>query len=213
MLSKREEILPLLSWYVKGKGLKFNYLSLGEAYEYSVLEYPFSFWQYGWDCSKIPDEKESTEKQIDYLLGVVGLDFFADNSMKDFASHYYQSATEMGYYGYETEDFKGLLKYLDYEPHPHASFTPNHMKLTFDPTLTNKAAQWIAKNGNRMIYINGALDTWSATAVPETKGVDAIWFFLKGKHHATARIKSMTKEEKDLLYGKLNEWLGTSLER
>lgn len=211
LLQKREDILPLLSWFVKGKGLKFNYLSLGEAFEYAVLEYPFSFWQYGWDCAKVPSSDTDLDKQIDYLLEVVGLDFFADASMEAFASHYYQSATQMGYYGYETEDFEGLLKYLPYEPHPHAAFTPNKMKVDFDPTLTNKIANWIEKNGDQMIYINGALDTWSATAVPENKEVDALWFFMEGKHHANARISNMTSIEKSKLYQKLNEWLGTSL--
>lgn len=211
MLANREQIIPLLQWYVKGKGLKFNYLSLGEAYEYAVLEYPFSFWQYGWDCSKIPNNEAIQEAQIDYLLEVVGLDFFSDSSMADYASHYYQSANEMGYYGYETEDFKGLLKYLPMDPHPHAAFTPNKMKVKYDPSVSNKAAEWLRSNGHRMVYINGDLDTWSATAVPPNKRVDAIWYFLKEKHHATARIKNMNDDEKLLLYTKLNEWLGTSL--
>jgi len=81
----------------------------------------------------------------------------------------------------------------------------------FDATLTNKVAEWIAKNGNQMIYINGDLDTWSATAVPSSEGIDAIWYFLKDKHHSSARIKNMTGDEKRLLYMKLNEWLGTEL--
>jgi len=211
LLEKRDEILPLLEWFVKGKGLKFSYLTLGEAYEYAVLEYPFSFWQYGWDCNNIPSSTDNLEAHIDYLLEVVGLDFFADNSMEAYASHYYQSAHQMGYYGYETEDFKGLLKYLPYEPHPHAAFTPNKMEVKFDGTLTNKVADWIKKNGNQMIYINGDLDTWSATAVPQNDDVDALWYFLKDKHHASARIKNMTEAEKSLLNKKLNEWLGTEL--
>ena len=47
LLTDSKTILDLLHWYVKGKGLDFTYLSLGEAYEYAVLELPFSFWQYG----------------------------------------------------------------------------------------------------------------------------------------------------------------------
>jgi len=62
-----------------------------------------------------------------------------------------------------------------------------------------------------MIYINGDLDTWSATAVPQNDDVDALWYFLKDKHHASARIKNMTEVEKSLLNKKLNEWLGTEL--
>ena len=87
----------------------FTYLNLGEAFEYTVLEYPFSFWQYGRDCALIPSENASIEDMTAYLLGVSDITFFSDQMMKDYASHYYQSATEMGYYGYETKDFEGLL--------------------------------------------------------------------------------------------------------
>jgi len=207
LLSNTDKIIPLLEWYVKGKGLDFEYLTLGEAYEFAVLELPFSFWQWGQDCSKIPEEK-GMEDQLDYLLEVVGLDFFSDSAMESYGSHYYQSATEMGYYGYETEDFKGLLTYLPYEPHPHAAFVPGKIKTEWNGTLTNKVAKWIENNGNNMLYINGALDTWSATAVPPSTKVNSKWFFLKDKHHANARIASMTDEEKAVFESTLKEWMG-----
>ena len=46
----------------------YDYLSLEKAFEYAVLEYPFSFWQYGQDCSKIPNEASSLEAALKYLL-------------------------------------------------------------------------------------------------------------------------------------------------
>lgn len=211
LLTQSDQIIPLLEWYVKGRNLDFSYLSLGEAYEFAVLELPFSFWQYGKDCTKIPED-EDMKTQVDYLLEIVGLDFFSDRDMANYGSHYYQSATQMGYYGYETEDFKGLLKHLPYEPHPHAAFVPGKIKTVWDGTLTNKAAKWIKENGNNMLYINGALDTWSATAVPRSKEVNSEWFFMEGKHHATARIKNMTDQEKSLLLLRLEEWLGEKIE-
>lgn len=206
LLTHSSEIIPLLEYYVKGRNLKFNYLSIGEAFEYSVLELPFSFWQYGHDCSLIPGEKEMNA-QLDYLIDIVGLDFFSDKGMETYGSHYYQSATQMGYYGYETEDFKGLLNYLPYEPHPHAAFVPNKMNVKWDGTITNKAAQWINENGNNMLYINGALDTWSATAVPKSKKVNSQWFFMEGKHHGNARIKNMTESERKIFIESLEDWL------
>ena len=211
LLTNSDKIIPLLKWYTKGRELKFNYLSLEEAYEFAVLELPFSFWQYGQDCETIPVGKDQ-ETQINYFLNVVGLDFFSDKDMKAYGSHYYQSATQMGYYGYETEDFKGLLKYLPYKPHPHAAFVPNKMKVEWDGTLTNKVAKWIETKGNNMLYINGAIDTWSATAVPPSKKVNSSWFFMKGKHHANARIKNMTDEEKKIFVDKLELWLDMKFE-
>lgn len=211
LLTQSDQIIPLLEWYVKGRNLDFSYLSLGEAYEFAVLELPFSFWQYGQDCTEIPED-EDMKTQVDYLLEIVGLDFFSDRDMANYGSHYYQSATQMGYYGYETEDFKGFLKHLPYKPHPHAAFVPGKIKTEWDGTLTNKAAKWIKENGNNMLYINGALDTWSATAVPRSNEVNSEWFLMEGKHHASARIKNMTDEEKKRFKSKLGDWLDEEID-
>jgi hypothetical protein len=207
MLKKSEEVKPLLKWFAKGKDLKFNYLTFDEAYEYAILEYPFSFWQYGHDCKGIPNSDDDLEKHIQHFLDLVGLDFYADSSMDGYASHYYQSGTEMGYYGYETEDFKGLLKHLDYTPYPSAVFMPNKIEKPFNVDLTTKVFEW-TKTAPNMVYINGALDTWSATAAPLSNKTNSLYYFLEGKHHATARIKNMTEEEKSRLVKTLSEWLG-----
>ena len=208
LLRGADKIKTLIKWYTKGQGLTFSYLNFDEAFEYAVLEYPFSFWQYGHDCTKIPSDRDDMEKHAQHLLDIVGLEFYSDASMAAFASHYYQSATEMGYYGFETKDFEKLLKHLPLEPHPSAAFAPDKMEVSFDGELTNKVAEWAKTDADQIIYINGAIDTWSATAVPETPRDNALWFFMKGKHHANARIKNMNNQEKALLGKKLTKWLG-----
>ncbi len=206
MLKNSEEMKALLKWYIKGNGSQFTYLSMDEAYEYAILEFPFSFWQYGHDCKKIPNISDSTEKKLDYFLEIVGMDFYSDESMESYASHYYQSGTEMGYYGFETEDFKGLLKYLPDDKHPSAVFMPNKMEANFKGELTNRVSKW-AETAPNMIYINGALDTWSATAVPPSDKTNSLFFFMEGKHHGSARIKNMTEADKNRLIKTANEWL------
>ncbi len=206
MLENSDQMRALLKWYVKGKGLKFNYLNMDEAYEYAILEFSFSFWQYGHDCAIIPKKTDSTEKKLQYFLDIVGLDFYSDSSMESYASHYYQSGTEMGYYGYETEDFKGLLKYISADSHPSAVFMPNKMKANFKGELTNRVSKW-SETAPNMIYINGALDTWSATAVPPSDKTNSLFFFMEGKHHGSARIRNMSEKDKSRLIKSLNTWL------
>lgn len=207
MLKNREAMLPMIRWFVKGKDLKFTYLTLEEAFEYAVLEYSFSFWQWGSNCEDIPGKDATTEELLEHLIDVVGFKFFSDEDIEYFGSHYYQSSTEMGYYGFETDDFKGLLKYLPTDTNPHASFIPGKMDFKWDGTLTNNVANWLRTNGNQFIYINGGNDTWSATGVPPSKGVDAEWFIMEGKDHGQARIRNMTKEEKVRLVTALERWL------
>jgi hypothetical protein len=208
ILTNREEILPLLTFYSLGARSRYSYISLEEAFEYAVLEYPFSFWQYGHDCSKIPGEDMPLHDALKYLLNVSGIDFFGDASVEQYVSHYYQAATEMGYYGYRTSQFPGLIKALPTNSNPMANFFTSPMEDPFDSKLVDGVNKWLAsKKADRMAYINGGLDTWSATGVPENDRVDSEWFVLKGKHHGTARIKEMTAEEKERFVSSMERWL------
>jgi len=212
LLKERESVLPLLRWYTYGAKLNFNYLKFEEAFEYAVLEYSFSFWQWGSDCDKIPGADAPIEEALYHFVTVSGLDFFADQSMEDFASHYYQAGSQMGYYGYNINDFKPLLKALPTDKNPSAVFMPNKMEVKFNNSTPKKTAEWVKKHGNRMVYINGNADTWSATAIRPNDNVDALWFFLAGKDHRAARIKNMSPSERVKLVNNLERWLDMEIE-
>lgn len=213
LLKNRQEALTKLHWFSKGAKLKFTYLTPEQAFEYAVLEYPFSFWQWGHDCSKIPDAKAPLDSTLNHFLEVSGLDFFSDESMENYASHYYQAGDEMGYYGYKTDDFKGLLKALPMQPNPSAVFMPKKMPTSFDGELPRKVAHWLDEQGNHFIYINGDSDTWSATAVRPSGKTNSVWFFMPKTDHGKARIKNMTKADREKLISTLEGWLGMKIER
>ena len=207
LLEQREEVLPRLQWHAKGAGQEFTYISLEEAFEYAVLEYPFSFWQMGFDCATIPDPKKvAIDEVLEHFMNVVGLSLYTDQAMEDYGSHYWQAGTEMGYYGFETEPFKKLLKKLDGEP--SAIFMPGKAPMTFEPTLVKKVYDWTQKEAEKMIYIYGATDTWTATGVPPSDEVkNALWFIMDGKDHGDARIRNMTDADRNKLLKTLNKWL------
>ena len=213
ILSAREEVLPLLTFYSLGAKVDYSYHTFEEAFEYTVMEYPFSFWQYGHDCAAIPGESATTEEMVKYLLSITDISFFGDEQINKYGSHYYQSAQEMGYYGFETGKFEGFLMALPNDKNPQATFVPNKMEVNFDGQLLKDANIWLEKGVDRMIYINGALDTWSATAVPQSEKGDAEWFFMEGKHHGTARIKNMTAAEKQRFTAALEKWLSMEIDQ
>ncbi len=71
VLQKKQELLPLFRWYAKGKGWE---LSVGEemVFDYAVLEFPFSFWQYTEaDCEAIPVPEAGPETLLSKLVEVV----------------------------------------------------------------------------------------------------------------------------------------------
>jgi len=212
LLENRKEVLSFLKFYSMGKGLKFNYLTFEEAFEYAVMEYPFAFWQWGDSCQNIPDKNSSLEETVEYFLSSKPMALFGDKKIKYYGPHYYQSATEMGYYGYETHKFKDLIKTLPTNTNPQATFIPNKMEVSFDGGLLTEVHKWIKNEGNKFIYIYGAKDTWTTCAVQPSDKVDSKWFFLKGKDHGEARIKNMNVEEKQEFVSTLEKWLSIKID-
>lgn len=213
LLENRDQILPFIRFYSKGARLNFSYLTLDEAFEFAVLEYPFSFFQWGHNCESIPSDSASIETITNYLLDVSGVDFFGDKSMEAFATHYYQSAQEMGYYGYETDKFKDLLVALPTDSNPHAAFVPNKTEVEFDGSLLADINEWLPIHANQFIYIYGAMDTWSASAVQPSNKVDALWFFMEGKSHGDARIRNLNEQDKEKLFTSLERWMDIEIKR
>ena len=89
---------------------------------------------------------------------------------------------------------------------------PVMMPKSFDGILVNAVAEWLPANGDRFIYINGDSDTWSATAVRPTDGIDAVWFFMPGKDHGRARIRNMSSSDRAKLVDALERWLEMEIE-
>ena len=119
---------------------------------------------------------------------------------------------ELSYKEFETSKFKKLLKELPTDHNVHAAFTPNKMTVPFDDKYLNEINAWLPEHGDKIIHIYGTLDTWSASAVPPSDKVDALWFFMNGKHHANALISTMTPEERTEVVSALERWLNMGID-
>jgi|WetSurSiteA1Bulk_404760.scaffolds.fasta_scaffold00142_11 hypothetical protein len=192
LLKHEKEVLDRLQWYARGRRLEFGYLgSIGKAFEYTVLEYPFSFWQVGYkSCSDIPLGK-STDEYVSHLLDIIDLESFADKELQDNRVHFYQSVTEGGYYGYDARPFRKYLHYIDTD-NPSGSFPPKSLTYrSFDSSLMDRISSWLAEHGDNFIYIYGDRDTWSACRVNVTEKVNSRLYMVPGANHFAARVRNM----------------------
>lgn len=206
LLKNKSDILNRLKWYAKGARLAFDYLgSMEKAYEYAVLEYSFSFWQYGYSCNTIP-ELNNIDRVTEHFLSVSDIAFYSDKSIKKYAPHYYQSATQLGYYGYQIKPFR---KYLDYfESDPSAVFVPKGLDASYSNELNKQLLKWLHTDGNNIIYIYGGNDTWSANMVEPSKKVNSKAFVIPDEDHFGARIKNMSPRKKKEVVELIEKWTG-----
>ena len=192
LLKHENEAIEKLKWYSKAVNAHYGYTgSIGKSFEYAVLEYSFAFWQYYAtnNCDSIP-VNNSLDDYLSALLKTSNILSFSDERIKFYESHYYQAATECGYYGYNIQPLKKYLHY--FTENPSAAFPPKLITIkAFDATLNQKVQKWLAENGNNMIYIYGGYDTWTSAGIMPSDKVNAKRFVIPKTNHATARVKNM----------------------
>lgn len=205
-LEKREDMIPLIEAFAKKNNQTFS-LGAAVVLEYGIVEFPFAFWQWGGKCEEIPTASASAQELFDYVNKIVDWNFYNDATCDFFLPSFYQFMTELGYYGFVTKDVEDLLVA---EKNPtNLTFGPKDVDLTFKPYL-KPVNDYLMKKGNKIIYIYGELDTWTACGVHPSPKTDALRMTLKGGAHST-RIKDFSKQDQQKIYKKLKKWLKVDL--
>jgi len=208
VLKNRDALLIEISKYANEKEMNFTELSTEEALEYAVLEFPFSFWQWGGNCDEIPNENATPNQLFSYINTIVGISFYNDKTYYDLLPSYYQHITELGYYGFDTTPVKDLLKVV--KKPTNLRFAPKNVDLTYNPKYIKDVRDFVENKGKKILYIYGEYDTWGACAPTPKPHVDALKMVLKKGSHKT-RIKDFSKQDQQLIYNKLQNWLGYSV--
>jgi hypothetical protein len=209
MLKREKEILPLVDSLAARRKFTFS-IGKAMAYEYSVLEFPCGFWQYGQPADIIPPPDAPADTMLACLDKVASLFYYSDLGIRAFEPFQYQAYTEIGYYGYDITDFKGLLTAIK-DP-TNIILAPRNTQLQFNPNVMYNVYTFLRDHGENIIYLYGETDLWSATAMELSGKTNAIKIVKKGGSHRT-RIGNVDPEQKELVYSTLEGWLGVKIDR
>ncbi|MDD4638251.1 MAG: S28 family serine protease [Bacteroidales bacterium] len=203
ILLRRGELQPKFDTLCKVKGYSFR-LPNEEIYDYSVLELPFSFWQWGSDITKVPGKGVSADSLFKYWMNMSSPDYFRDSSST--LSFFVQAAKELGYYGYDTKPFKGLLSIRNAKGYLTKIFLPEGSEERFDRGLYRKLKRFVARTDEKMMFIYGEFDPWSAVKVNEPKSSNVVLFVQPAGSHR-ARINTLPEEMKKEAVETLKRWI------
>ncbi|MCL1974424.1 MAG: aminopeptidase [Bacteroidetes bacterium] len=203
ILKRRARLMPLLEALCNEKEYRFR-IPLQEVFDYTVLEYPFAFWQYGTPTGMIPDLQSDDETLFKHFTGISDPGYFVSES--DTSPFFVQAAKELGYYGYDIEPFKDQLTITDSRGYLARIFLPEDMQITFDPTLYHKISSFISDSDAKFIFIYGEYDPWFAPAAPDPHRPDVLYIVApKGSHRA--RIGNLPEEMRERILQTLHDWI------
>lgn len=209
MLDREEEILPLIKTMMQKKKRTFAQ-GLPEAYEHAVLEYPYAFWQEGGKPNEIPASDAPAEKLAAHFDKLDNLHYICDAGKKYFEPYFYQAFTETGYYNYDLTPFKSHLKCATCPS--NLTLCPDGVKIVYNPATMAFVHHFLQYDANRVIYIYGELDAWSATQMQLIGRTDAFKIVVAKTPHG-ARIRGFSPEQKEIFFSNMERWLGTALKR
>lgn len=201
-LEKSDSLAQKLKKYAKENEMVF---SIGErvAVEYAILEFTFSFWQWGGNCDEMIRNSTHVDSIFNYLDQTVHFSFYSDEIIDFYAPSFYQHLTELGYYGFDTEHLQDLLTIKN---PTNATFAPKNIPLNYDPNFMKNVDYFLQTKGDNILYIYGELDTWSACSVTPSPKTNARRFDVKNGSHYS-RIQDLGMGQRIQVYALLNAWL------
>ena len=207
-LEKKGELLPLFEEYSEKKGFTYE-IGIEAAFEYCVLEYSFSYWQFNKKVStEIPSDSAGIEEIFAHFVDAVNPYYFSDRGLSALTPFFHQALNQIGYYGYDKTHFDGLLASVTDLTYKFCA--PEGTAPVFDPEAMGDVHQWITTQGNNMIFIYGEVDPWSASAVRLSGQTNALKMVKEGGDHST-RIGDFDQEKKEQILDALRDWLDVGL--
>jgi len=208
LFKNKSTVLPAWEMIAEKIGFRFTTIDAESAFDYSVLEFPFSFWQYTANEAMLPDMKTATpEKMAEYLIRIVS-PFWYTEAADAYQAASYQFYTQLGYYEYDEKPFKKYLKNKDY---PNSAFVPKDVPIVWDQSYIKKLKKFMESNPQHMIFIYGEADPWGATAADIKPGGGSLKMIQAGGTHG-ANISTLNTEQQDLVIKTLEKRLDMQIE-
>ena len=202
----QDELLLKLKEVAKTQNLSWEF-GVEKALVYTILEYPFAFWQWGSSSNNIPANEASLDAIYNHLIQVSGYGFFEEKAVDNLQPYFWAALTEQGIYGYETTPFK---KYIGTDKVYTFNWAfPEGVSKTFDLKPMQEIKSYLDNSANKMIFIYGEYDSWSSTAVElnETSKKRELYKFVKSKGNHTTRIKSFEAQKQKTIYTIIDNWV------
>lgn len=206
VLKRKTLLMPMFEEHCQSKGYKFT-IPTSEVFDFCVLEYPFALWQWGTATSLIPSLDSPHEEMFEHLIAVASPDYFA---ISDEPSFFVQAARELGYYGYDTKPFEGMMTIKTAKNYLSKIFLPaDAKKIKFSDVLSKKITSYLKNNDPRLICIYGEIDPWSAAAVDQTlfEGKQNMKLIVESRGSHKARINTLPEELREQTWRQIEEWI------
>jgi hypothetical protein len=150
----------------------------------------------------VPREDASGGQVLEHLMTTSPSSYYADSGFLTYQPLFYQAYTEIGYCTYEYAHLQDLLREV---PAPtYRTFAPRDAQTTFRPEVMADVLPWLRHRGERIVYIYGGNDPWTAGALQPDRSLDALVVVQPGANH---RVRISDLDRRAEVVAALEDWL------
>ncbi|WP_030171101.1 S28 family serine protease [Spirillospora albida] len=208
-LERRPAMLQRFQKAIEKDGLTFSILLTPDrAFENSVMDYEWAFWQYSLqsDCASLPALDASDDDIYATLDAVSGLSFYSDQGLSPYIPYYYQAGTQLGWPSPKFVHLRPLLRYeSSYQPR---TYVPRDIPMRFDRgTAMRDIDRWVRSQGSRLMFLYGGNDPWGAEPFRLGRGTrDSSVYVVPGLNHSGRLIGVLPAAQKEKAVADLLRW-------
>jgi hypothetical protein len=209
LLERREAMIERM--VAQAPNVTYDLLGLDVAFETAVVEGAFTFWQYQTPdlCDIVPSPGASDDEVWEFLEIAAPTSFWSDSYTVFYEPYYWQAAVQLGYPAFGEAHLAGLLENPGNDV-PATYVLPGPGKTpVFDPGSMPDVSAWMASEGERLMFIYGENDPYTAAAFDPAGAVDAHRFFEAGGNHA-ASILGLADADRQAALDALEAWTGVT---
>jgi hypothetical protein len=207
VLQRKATLLDDFQEWFTQQNLSFS-LAPAPALESAVVSYQWNFWQRNvFEPSQIPGPDATDQEIIHHLAAVTRMHFDADEYRDYFRAYIYQALTEIGMPSLEFAELEDLLTEEVVDVREIYGFPPD-LEFEYQHGSIPGILAWLQQHGDRIIYIYGEVDPWTAGAVELTGQADALRVIQPGADHG---VQISTLDQRDRVLELLSGWLGRDI--
>lgn len=187
-----DSLFPAFAAQVATLNLDFGDMPLRLVWDYIRLEYPYSFWQSGGNCTTLPALTTDAATLVRHLLLTVPPKYYSRATRKRWEPAYYMFYHELGYYEYDVAPFQ---QQLSAPSHSNRYFCPDGVEIAFDRHYLQDLGDFLdGPTAHAVFFIYGANDPWALQST-----VTRNRYEVAGGNHGSKFVDLPPETQADLL--------------
>lgn len=209
-LSRRTDMVNRYEALAQASGWTFTRVfgSADKAFEMTVLDLAWAFWQYGLEsqCGAVPPVTASSDEIFEFINDVASFGFYADQGILPYTPYYYQAATQLGWPQPKFRHVNDLLHWPNL--YVANSSLPAELRSRHDQWPMIDVDGWVTRTASQMLFVYGSNDPWGAEPFhPSSK--DSYTYTAPGANHG-ANIAQLTPADRAAARATVLRWAGVS---